>query len=150
MDIEEAIQSNLTNKLETKTVINIVYTSRTVEERLLTILKTYDISAPQYNVLRILRGQKGAPANLSTVQERMVDKSSNTTRLIDKLIKKALVKRQVCKDNRRKIELFITTQGLELLTTLDPITEQSNKQQLKKLSEKELNTLNILLDKLRS
>lgn len=150
MNIEETIKSNQPLGLETKTAINLMYTSRIIEESVLQVLKQHDISTQQYNVLRILRGQKGIAAHLSTVQERMIDKSSNTTRLIDKLIKKEYVKRQVCKKNRRKIELFITQQGLTLLATLDPITEINNKQQLHKLSEKELQTLNTLLDKLRN
>lgn len=149
MNIEETIKSKQALSLTTKTAINLMFTSRIIEESVLQVLKQFDISTQQYNVLRILRGQKGVAANLSTVQERMIDKSSNTTRLIDKLIKKELVKRQVCKDNRRKIELFITDQGLKLLKTLDPITENNNKSQLEKLTEEELNTLNILLDKLR-
>ncbi|WP_306424016.1 MarR family winged helix-turn-helix transcriptional regulator [Patiriisocius marinus] len=150
MGIEEEIKSDLSLRLETKTIINIIFTSRIIEEGLLSHIKQFDISAQQYNVLRILRGQKGAAANLSTVQERMVDKSSNTTRLIDKLIKKNFVKRQVCKKNRRKIELFITPQGLDVLETLDPITEENNKKQLANLTKEELNTLNTLLDKLRN
>ena len=149
MSIEKAIKSNQALGLETKTVINLMYTSRIIEESVLQVIKEHDISTQQYNVLRILRGQKGVAANLSTVQERMIDKSSNTTRLIDKLIIKELVKRQICKNNRRKIELFITSQGLALLASLDPITETNNKQQLQKLSEDELQTLNTLLDKLR-
>jgi len=149
MKIEEAIKSSQALGLETKTAINLMYTSRLLEESILQVLKEFEISTQQYNVLRILRGQKGVAANLSTVQDRMIDKSSNTTRLVDKLINKDLVKRQVCKNNRRKIELFITPQGLELLKTLDPITENNNKQQLIKLSEKELEVLNTLLDKLR-
>ena len=149
MNIEKVIKSNQALGLETKTVINLMYTSRIIEESVLQVIKEHDISTQQYNVLRILRGQKGIAANLSTVQERMIDKSSNTTRLIDKLIKKELVKRQVCKNNRRKIELFITSQGLVLLASLDPITETNNKQQLQKLSKNELQTLNALLDKLR-
>jgi DNA-binding MarR family transcriptional regulator len=149
MNIEKVIKSNQTLGLATKTAINLMYTSRIIEESVLQVLKEHDISTQQFNVLRILRGQKGIAANLSTVQERMIDKSSNTTRLIDKLIKKELVKRQVCKNNRRKIELFITEHGLTLLKTLDPITETNNKQQMQKLSEKELQTLNTLLDKLR-
>ncbi|MFT5078769.1 MAG: DNA-binding MarR family transcriptional regulator [Planctomycetota bacterium] len=149
MNIEKVIKSNQALGLETKTVINLMYTSRIIEESVLQVIKEHDISTQQYNVLRILRGQKGVAANLSTVQERMIDKSSNTTRLIDKLITKELVNRQVCKNNRRKIELFITSQGLVLLASLDPITETNNKQQLQKLSENELQTLNTLLDKLR-
>lgn len=82
------------------------------------------ISIQQFNVLRILRGQKGNPSNLNTVHERMIHKMSNTTRLIDKLIDKGLVNRNVCKENRRKIELFITTEGLSLLKRVDPIVDQ--------------------------
>ena len=78
------------------------------------VLKPYGVSIQQFNVLRILRGQKGVAANLSTVQNLMVDKISNTTRLIDKLIEKSLVERIICKENRRKIELFITDKGLSL------------------------------------
>lgn len=150
MKIEEAIKTSSPLTLATKTVINIMYTSRIVEESVLQVLKEYDLSTQQYNVLRILRGQKEIAANLSTVQERMIDKSSNTTRLIDKLIKKNLVQRQICKDNRRKIELFITQDGLDLLKKLDPVTDTNNKLQMENLSENELHTLNTLLDKLRN
>ncbi|HAT66856.1 MAG TPA: MarR family transcriptional regulator, partial [Flavobacteriaceae bacterium] len=86
----------------------------------------------------------------STIQERMIDKSSNTTRLIDKLIQKGFAKRQICKKNRRKIEVFITENGLELLKKLDPLTEQANKNIMEKLSINEKEKLNSLLDKLRN
>ncbi|EDM43895.1 transcriptional regulator [unidentified eubacterium SCB49] len=149
MKISEVIKSK-NMSLSSQIVINLAYTSRVVEESIISILKNYDLTIQQYNVLRILRGQKGNPANLSTIQERMVDRNSNTTRLIDKLIKKQLVKRQVCKDNRRKIEVFITEKGLALLTELDPITENHNNKCVKGFSTEELETLNSLLDKLRS
>ena len=96
-------------------IISILKTSAFISEILLSGLKPYEISEQQFNVLRILRGQKGIAANLSTVQDRMVHKMSNTTRLIDKLIQKKLVKRNVCVKNRRKIELFITEDGLDFL-----------------------------------
>ncbi|MAZ73942.1 MAG: MarR family transcriptional regulator [Flavobacteriaceae bacterium] len=150
MKIEDAIKSIHSMGLTTKTVINIMYSSRVVEEQVQTVLKPFELSLPQYNVLRILRGQRGNPANLSTLQERMIDKSSNTTRLVDKLLKKGWAKRQICPSNRRKIEIFITDQGLNLLTTLDPLMEQNNKSVVSTLSETELETLNNLLDKLRS
>ena len=114
------------------------------------ILKPYDLTIQQYNVLRILRGQKGKPANLCTIQERMIDKSSNTTRLVDKLIKKGWVKRSICEENRRKVEIIITTKGLEILKELDPLTEENNEKILKNLSEEQLVTLNNLLDTLRT
>lgn len=133
-----------------KTVINIMYTSRIIEEHIQALLKEHDISMQQYNVLRILRGQKGNPANLSTIQERMIDKSSNTTRLVDKLIRKGWVKRQICANNRRKVEIFITEDGLEFLSGLDPLVKINNENLVSSLNEKELKTLNNLLDKLRS
>lgn len=135
--------------ISTKTVINIMYTSRIIEEGVSAVLKPYDLTIPQYNVMRILRGQKGKPANLSTIQERMIDKSSNTTRLVDKLIHKGWVKRSVCEENRRKVEILITSSGLEILKELDPITENNNREVLKNLSEDQLVTLNALLDTLR-
>ena len=80
----------------------------------------------------------------------MIDKNSNTTRLVDKLIIKGWVKRNVCELNRRKIEIFITDEGLKILKQLDPIIEQNNKNILSNLSNKELEQLNSLLDKLRT
>lgn len=150
MKIEEAIKATGAMDLSAKTVINISYTSRSLEEPFQAMLKEYDLSSQQFNVLRILRGQRGNPANLSTLQERMIDKNSNTTRLVDKLLKKGWVLRQVCEKNRRKIEIFITEDGLQLLNTLDPVVTESNKKSVSNLTNSELETLNNLLDKLRS
>lgn len=150
MNIENEIKNTSPLSLSTRTVINMMYTARQIEEIAASKFKEYDLTAQQYNVMRILRGQKGNPANLSTIQERMIDKSSNTTRLIDKLIQKGLVKRQICKNNRRKIEVFITEEGLELLKTLDPIIEKTNQDIMEKLSSNEQEKLNKLLDTLRT
>lgn len=149
MKIEEAIKSSKPIPLHNKTMINVMYTARNIEN-FAPILKEREISMPQYNVLRILRGQNGQPANLSTLQERMIDKNSNTTRLVDKLIKNALVSRRVCAQNRRKIEIFITPKGMELLETLDPLIEAHNLKATANLTTNELETLNALLDKLRT
>mgnify|MGYP001824829876 FL=1 len=150
MQIEDAIKSIHSLAISTKTVVNMMYTSRIIEEAIVGVLKQYDLSTPQYNVLRILRGQHGNPANLSTLQDRMIDKNSNTTRLVDKLIKKRWVKRNVCKLNRRKIEMFITDDGLKILKQLDPIIENKNKKILRNLTNNDLEHLNGLLDKLRT
>jgi DNA-binding MarR family transcriptional regulator len=99
-------------------------------------------------VLRILRGQKGEPANLSTVQERMVNKMSNTSRLVDKLIEKDLVERKICEENRRKIELFITSKGLSLLKKLDPLIDNEEEKMTQNLTVKDRNQLMALLEKL--
>ena len=127
-------------------IISILKTSAFISEILLSGLKPYKISEQQFNVLRILRGQKGIAANLSTVQDRMVHKMSNTTRLIDKLIQKKLVKRNVCVKNRRKIELFITEDGLDFLKKIDPITDEIEKKILSNISSKDLNSLISILN----
>lgn len=150
MEIESIIKATKPMQLHTKTVINLMYRARAMEESINRILKQYALSGQQYNVLRILRGQGGNPANLSTVTERMVDPNSNTTRLIDKLLKKGLVKRQICATNRRKVELFITEQGLELLSVLDPIVESNNQQMLNQLDLSELEQLNTYLNNIHS
>ncbi|MEZ4794123.1 MAG: MarR family transcriptional regulator [Flavobacteriaceae bacterium] len=150
MNIEETIKNTAPLSLSAKTVINIMYTSRFVEELASSLFKSNDLTPQQYNVLRILRGQKGKPANLATIQERMIDKSSNTTRLIDKLIDKGCVKRQICAKNRRKIEVFITSEGLDLLQELDPSIEKLNQAIVEHLSTHEKENLNVLLDKLRN
>ena len=127
-------------------IISILKTSAFISEILLSGLKPYEISEQQFNVLRILRGQKGIAANLSTVQDRMVNKMSNTTRLIDKLIQKKLVKRNVCIKNRRKIELFITEGGLDLLKKIDPISDEIEKKILSNISSQDLNSLISILN----
>ena len=110
--------------LAKNTVVGILKAGYKAEEFVGGTLKPFKISLQQFNVLRILRGRKGIPANLQTVQKRMIHKMSNTTRLVDKLIEKKLVARKQCEENRRKIDLLITPQGLALLQTLDPIIDE--------------------------
>jgi len=139
----------LTNIMDTKkTIITLLKASSWVYESLVQTLKPHGISLQQFNVLRILRGQKGKAANLSTVQERMVNKMSNTTRLIDKLIDKNLVKRTICEENRRKIELFITSKGEEFLIVVDPIVDDAQEKIIQKLKPNEKSILTELLNKL--
>ncbi len=149
MSIEEDIKSTIKLQGNQKTVINLLYTSNWMKEKSKAFFKDCDLSSEQYNVLRILRGQKGKPANLCTIQERMLNKMSNTTRLIDKLIKKELVTRQNCESNRRKIEIYITKKGRVLLAELDSVVNANNLEITKNLNTNELETLNKLLDKLR-
>ena len=114
------------------------------------IQNIYDLSSEQYNVLRILRGQKGKPANMCVIQERMISKSSNTTRLIDKLLIKEMVTRKECPDNRRKIEILITAKGLEILQKLDPLVIEYEEKFAANLTNTELENLNFLLEKYRT
>ena len=150
MKIEEVIKSNVALKNAKKVILNVMYTQNVVNDKFNEILKPYDLSGEQYNVLRILRGQKGNPANMCIIQERMLAKNSNTTRLIDKLLLKDLVTRNVCPDNRRKIEVLITQKGLDLLTELDPKVDEHEKLFANNLTEEELTLLNTLLEKYRT
>ena len=150
MKIEEVLKSNAIMEPSQKVVLNIIYTQNDIHERLAEILKSFDLSSEQYNVLRILRGQKGNPANMCVIQERMLAKTSNTTRLVDKLLLKDLVTRTVCKENRRKIEVLITEKGLSVLTELDPKVIQHQNKIVQNLSNPELEQLNFLLEKIRN
>jgi DNA-binding MarR family transcriptional regulator len=150
MRIEEIIKSNVAMDDAKKIVLNIMVTQNVVIEKFNEVLKPYDLSGEQYNVLRILRGQKGNPANMCVIQERMIAKNSNTTRLIDKLLLKELVTREVCPENRRKIEVLITEKGLHLLEELDPKVLENEKLFASNLNQKELIELNTLLEKYRN
>lgn len=150
MKIEEAIKSNVELDQSKKAVLNIIYTQNVINEHFYEILKPYDLSGEQYNVLRILRGQKGCPANMCVIQERMLAKTSNTTRLVDKLLLKEFVTREVCPENRRKIEVLITAKGLAILSELDPKVNGHEKKFAKNLTSEELDQLNFLLEKFRN
>ena len=97
-----------------------------------------------------LRGQKGNPANMCVIQERMLAKTSNTTRLVDKLLLKKFVTRNVCPENRRKIEVLITQKGLDILNELDPKVINHEQFFSKNLNSDELEQLNQLLEKYRN
>jgi len=150
MKIEDVIKSTVTIDDSKKVILNIIYTQSVIGEKFAEVLKPYDLSSEQYNVLRILRGQKGNPANMCVIQERMIAKNSNTTRLIDKLLLKELVTREVCPDNRRKIEVQITPKGLELLLELDPKVVEHEELFANNLTKEELSQLNHLLEKFRN
>lgn len=149
-EIENIIKTSTQIPLAKRTVLNISYTSIIIKDTISHALKPFDISVEQFNVLRILRGQKGNPTNLQDIQNRMVSKMSNTTRLVDKLILKNFVERFVCEKNRRKVDIFITSKGLEILKEIDPLIETMESNLTSTLTADELKTLNNLLTKLRN
>lgn len=149
MNIEQEIKSTVKLSITKKVMLNLTFTRNYVGDKFTELLKPYDVSSEQYNVLRILRGQKGNPLNMQDIQERMVTKNSNTTRLIDKLLLKEMVIRNTCPNNRRKIEVQITEEGLKTLSELDPIIEKHDLILTEKLTNEELETLNTLLEKIR-
>ncbi|MDX1544458.1 MAG: MarR family transcriptional regulator [Christiangramia sp.] len=150
MKIEELLKTKDKMPESRRLVLNIIVTANHISELLAEALKPFGISNQQFNVLRILRGQKGKPANLSTVQQRMVNRMSNTTRLVDKLVDKDYCERIVCPSNRRKVEIRITGNGLELLKEIDPVIDKVENDFAKKINEKEILSLNTNLNELRS
>ncbi|MFV5700907.1 MarR family winged helix-turn-helix transcriptional regulator [Flavobacterium sp. XS2P12] len=150
MKIEEILKSTVPMDNSKKIILNVLYTQNVITDNFNEILKPYEISGEQYNVLRILRGQKGNPANMCMIQERMLAKTSNTTRLVDKLLLKELVTRKVCPENRRKIEVLITQKGLDVLKELDPKVIAHEQFFSKNLNTEEIIQLNQLLEKYRN
>ncbi|MGB0306011.1 MAG: MarR family winged helix-turn-helix transcriptional regulator [Flavobacteriaceae bacterium] len=104
-------------------------------------LHPYGLSIQQFNVLRILRGCQEKPASLQYITSRMIHKTSNTTRIVDRLLQKKLVDRKPCTENRRMIEITITKEGLALLNTIDPVIDKKENEVASRLSKKELTTL---------
>ena len=147
MNVENRLKSTTEIPLNSRTIIHLMLVANIINEHLGHALKPFDISIQQFNVLRILRGQKGKPANLSTLNERMVTKMSNTTRLVDKLITKNFVERHTCPSNRRKIEIYITTKGKEQLSKMDVLMSEAETDLLKQFTTNELEHLNLLLNK---
>ena len=120
-------------------ILSILKTNLRINKKLNDVFKKYEISEQQFNILRILRGQRGKPSSLKRIQKRMVHLMSNTTRLVDKLILKDFVSREICKHNRRKINIFITDKGLKFLDEINPIIDESEELMTTNLSEEENN-----------
>ena len=150
MKIEEVIKSNVALDDTKKVLLNLMYAQNVIADKLNELLKPYDVSPEQYNVLRILRGQKGSPVNMRDIQERMLARNSNTTRLIDKLLVKKHVTREICQVNRRKMEILITAKGLSLLEELDAKVTTYEQTFASNLTTNELQHLNQLLEKYRT
>ena len=104
-------------------------------------LHPYGLSIQQFNVLRILRGRNEKPVSLQYITSRMIHKTSNTTRIVDRLLEKKLVERKPCAENRRMVEINITKVGLKVLSTIDPVIDKKENEVASRLSEKELTTL---------
>lgn len=150
MNVEEIIKAKKPLPLETRTILHLLLVNQRITENTAEALKPFDVSTQQFNVLRILKGQNEKAANLSTLNERMVSKMSNTTRLVDKLVIKKYVKRTVCESNRRKIEIFITKTGKEALKKMSDVVLKTEENLLQNITTEEMNKLNELLHKLNT
>ncbi|MDG1279552.1 MAG: MarR family transcriptional regulator [Algoriphagus sp.] len=146
--IEDAIQQKVFKDPYNKVVVNLLYTNSYLVTSQNAFFKPHGISPEQYNVLRILRGQNGVPTTVSSIQDRMLNKMSNASRLIEKLKLKGLVKREECPNDRRQVDVLITQEGLNLLNLIQAEVEKGTKQFVN-LNLDEVNQLNDLLDKMR-
>ena len=148
MKIEEEIkQTEFRNEYQ-KLAINLLYTGNWINAKNLEFLKPHKLTLQQFNILRILRGQYPNPATVNLLIERMLDKMSNASRIVDKLVAKKLVLRNSCPEDRRRVDIIITNKGLRLL---EKIEKDENKwdEKFKNLSLNEAIELNNYLDKLR-
>jgi DNA-binding MarR family transcriptional regulator len=148
LKLEDEIQQKKFKSIEQKLLLNLIYTTNWLTSKQDSLFKDSGITVQQYNVLRILRGQYPNPCSIKLIKERMLDRMSDTSRIVDKLFAKKLLERKECPNDRRSVDIIITEQGLELLKSLDYIDDLS-KQNTKSLNAKEINILNELLDKLR-
>jgi DNA-binding MarR family transcriptional regulator len=146
MNIEETLSTKFSSPQQ-KVIINLRYTSNILSNYQNNFLSEYNISIAQFNILRILRGAKDE-LNVNTVKDRMIEKSPNTTRLMDKLLAKELILRRNCIEDRRVVYVEITTKGLKLLEVLDSKIQDASFTP-KNITDDEAELLSSLLDKLR-
>lgn len=149
MKLENLISQSKFDFEQEKLMINIIYSANLFNLLTTRLFKPFDLSPQQYNVLRILRGQKGNPISLMEIEKRMLDKSSNGSRLIDKLISKEFIIREASKEDRRRVEIIITSNGLSVLSKIDLILNKMNKRLENLVSCEEAQSANQVLDKIR-
>lgn len=148
MRIEDEIKQSQFQDEHQKAMINLLYTSGWLQLRQACAFKQFALTSPQFNILRILRGQHPQPATVALLIERMLDKTSNASRIVDRLEEKKLVTRTVCPSNRRAVDIRITPAGLALLDQIQA-SGALRGAAYASLSEAEARQLNELLDKMR-
>jgi DNA-binding MarR family transcriptional regulator len=146
MKIEQEIKQARFKSEHQKAAINILFTAGAIQHRSQRVLAAFDLTLPQFNVLRILRGQHPSAIMVNQLIERMLDRSSNASRIVDKLLAKQLVDRTICNADRRAVDVKITEAGLQLLAKIDQVEDQLFFG-VGQLSQDELEELNKLLDK---
>ncbi len=148
MELEKEIQQARFQNQYQKLTINLLFTANWMSLRQIQLFKPYGLSPQQYNILRILRGQHPKAVTVSLLTERMLDKSSNASRLVEKLRVKELVDREECPEDRRAVNVKITDKGLSLLKKLDPLVKNMEKG-VHFISEEEARVFNEFLDRMR-
>ena len=149
MSLEEDIKQEKFQSEYQKLVVNIAYTHSFLTNMFNSYLKPYDLSMQQYNVLRILRGQHPEPVSINSITDRMIDKMSNASRLVEKLHKKEMVGRNKCAADMRQVDVTITSKGLETLAELDQFMGDY-KNKFSHVDQKAIADVNNVLDELRN
>ena len=149
MKLEQAIQQTDFSSEELKLSLNLIYTFSWYEDVQKKYFSSYGITQQQYNVLRILRGRFPEAYSTSQIRDRMLDKMSDVSRIVDRLVKKELVVRTTATYDRRLVDVVVSDKGLLLLDKMDETIEENVKQPFKNFSEEEKNEFYRLLDKMR-
>lgn len=148
MKIEEEIKQPKFRDPYQKVVINLLFTSNWLQNKHQDFFKSFGITAQQFNILRILRGQHPKSISPSLIKERMLDKNSDVSRMLDRLLAKKLIHKQVCPKDKRAFDVSISPEGLELMKSMDK--HLTSVEEMKGLSEEEASLLSDLLDKVRA
>lgn len=148
MRLEEEIKQSSFNNERNRAIVNIIFTYNYVTASLQRFLQNHNLTLQQFNILKILRGQHPNRSTNGMIRERMLDKNSDVTRIVDRLIKEGLATRENCPNDRRCVNIFITKKGLALLEHLDTYSDEMDGI-LDKLTDQEAVDLNHLLDKIR-
>jgi DNA-binding MarR family transcriptional regulator len=148
MTLEKDINQSVFRSEYQKSMINLIYTFNWVNEKINKRFEPFDITQQQFNILRILRGA-GQPLSTLQIRQRMLDRMSDTSRIVDRLVKKGMVKKTTSREDRRLVDVLLTDKGKKLLQTMDGLNEELESI-FKYLSEEEAKQLNILFDKIRT
>lgn len=150
MRLEEEIQQKEFKDEFQKLMLNIVFTGNWLNSQSIQSFKPFGISPQQYNVLRILKGQYPDAITVNKIASRMLDKNSNASRLVDKLVSKELVEREPCVKDRRQMDVAISTKGLKLLEEMKSDVVKMHKRLKGAMNERDAKVVNDILDNLRS
>ena len=148
MALEQEIQQSKFRNEHQKVVVNLLFTSGWLKEKTRAIFDPEEITPQQFNILRILRGSHPKPLSTLAIRDRMLEKMSDTSRIVDRLLVKGLVKKVTCAADRRLVDIQITDKGRKLLERID-LKEDEMDAIVKGLNEQEAKQLNGLLDKIR-
>ncbi|GLR19807.1 MarR family winged helix-turn-helix transcriptional regulator [Portibacter lacus] len=150
MRLEEEINQKTFNSEHQKLILNLMYTYSWIEKPLKDTMAKEQLTMPQYNILRILKGAHPNPVSPQDVKKVMLNKKSDLTRLLDRLVSKEIIGRRICPSNRRKMDLSITEKGIDLLERLNPrIKEVFEVRISDNISAEEAKQANDIIDKMR-